>query len=100
MSRIGKIARRSFLVGSVAIVGGVGFGIYKIRQTPPNPLSPAEGEAALNPFVLIDQQGVTLISPRAEMGQGVHTTWAALIAEELDVEMGDVRALHGPAAKA
>lgn len=100
MSRIGKIARRSFLVGSVAIVGGVGFGIYKIRQTPPNPLSPAEGEAALNPFVLIDQQGVTLISPRAEMGQGVHTTWAALIAEELDVEMGDVRVLHGPAAKA
>lgn len=100
MSRIGTIARRSFLVGSVAIVGGVGFGIYKIKETPPNPLTPGDGEATLNPFVLIDRQGVTLISPRAEMGQGVHTTWAALIAEELDVAMEDVRVLHGPAAKA
>ncbi|MFK7752834.1 MAG: molybdopterin cofactor-binding domain-containing protein [Sedimentitalea sp.] len=100
MSRIGTIARRSFLIGSVAIVGGVGFGVYKYNETPPNPLKPGSGEAALNPFVMIDQQGVTLISPRAEMGQGVHTTWAALIAEELDVAMEDVRVVHGPAAKA
>ena len=28
MSRLGKIARRSFLVGSVAVVGGVAFGYY------------------------------------------------------------------------
>lgn len=100
MASIGKIVRRTFLVGSVAIVGGVAFGVYKLRQPAPNPLSPGEGEATLNPFVLIDRQGVTLISPRAEMGQGVHTTWAALIAEELDVAMEDVRVLHGPAAKA
>ena len=100
MSRIGKIARRTFLVGSAAIVGGVAFGVYKVRQPAPNPLSPAAGETALNPFVLIDQQGVTLIAPRAEMGQGVHTTWAALIAEELDVALDEVRVIHGPAAKA
>ncbi|TMV12797.1 xanthine dehydrogenase family protein molybdopterin-binding subunit [Arenibacterium halophilum] len=100
MSRIGKIARRSFLVGSVAIVGGVGFGLYKVRQPAANPLTPPEGAAAITPFVLIDAQGITLISPRAEMGQGVHTTWAALIAEELDVDMADVRVIHGPAAKA
>lgn len=100
MASIGKIARRTFLIGSVAIVGGVAFGVYKIRQPAPNPLAPADGETALNPFVLIDQQGVTLISPRAEMGQGVHTTWAALIAEELDVALEDVQVLHGPAAKA
>ncbi|MHA6263933.1 xanthine dehydrogenase family protein molybdopterin-binding subunit [Arenibacterium sp. CAU 1754] len=100
MASIGKIARRTFLIGSAAIVGGVGFGLYKINQEPPNPLKPGPGEATLNPFVLIDQEGVTLISPRAEMGQGVHTTWAALIAEELDVDMAAVRVLHGPAAKA
>ncbi|MFT7595133.1 MAG: isoquinoline 1-oxidoreductase beta subunit [Paracoccaceae bacterium] len=100
MSRIGKIARRTFLIGSVAIVGGVAFGVYKVRQTPPNPLQAGPGQAALNPFVFIDQTGVTLIAPRAEMGQGVRTTWAALIAEELDVELDDIKVLHGPPAKA
>jgi len=100
MSRIGTIARRTFLIGSVAIVGGVAFGTYQARKPAPNPLSPGPGEAALNPFVFIDQQGVTLIAPRAEMGQGVRTTWAALIAEELDVELADIRVIHGPPAKA
>jgi isoquinoline 1-oxidoreductase beta subunit len=100
MSRIGKIARRTFLIGSVAIVGGVAFGTYKANQPSPNPLKPGAGETALNPFVFIDRQGITLIAPRAEMGQGVRTTWAALIAEELDVELGDVRVIHGPAAEA
>ncbi len=100
MSRIKKIARRTFLVGSAAIVGGVAFGVYQYRKPAPNPLIAGPGEAALNPFVFIDQQGVTLIAPRAEMGQGVYTTWAALIAEELDVELADIRVLHGPPAKA
>ena len=54
MGRIKTIARRSFLVGSVAVVGGVAFGAYKLRQTPENPLTPSYGSAALNPFVIID----------------------------------------------
>ena len=100
MSRIGTIARRTFLIGSAAIVGGVAFGTYQYRKPAPNPLIAGKGEAALNPFVFIDQQGITLIAPRAEMGQGVRTTWAALIAEELDVELDAVTVLHGPPAKA
>ncbi|WP_121061823.1 xanthine dehydrogenase family protein molybdopterin-binding subunit [Chachezhania antarctica] len=100
MSRIGKIARRTFLVGSAAVVGGVAFGAYYINRPAPNPLQPAEGQAVPNPFVVVDQDGVTLVAPRAEMGQGVHTTWAALIAEELDVDLAQVRVIHGPAAAA
>ncbi|WP_424976967.1 molybdopterin cofactor-binding domain-containing protein [Leisingera sp. S232] len=100
MASIAKIARRTFLIGSAAIVGGVAFGAYYVSRPAPNPLQPGEGEAALNPFVLIDQNGVTLFAPRAEMGQGVKTSWAALIAEELDVELDQVRVLHGPAAAA
>ncbi len=100
MASIAKIARRTFLIGSAAIVGGVAFGAYYVSRPAPNPLKPAEGEAALNPFVLIDRNGVTLFAPRAEMGQGVKTSWAALIAEELDVELDQVRVLHGPAAQA
>ncbi len=100
MASLKKIARRSFLVGSAAILGGVAFGTYKYHQDAPNPLQPAKGKAILNPFVFVDQSGVTLIAPRAEMGQGVHTSWAALIAEELDVDPNAVNVIHGPAAKA
>ena len=100
MASVGKILRRTFLIGSTAIVGGVAFGAYVASRPAANPLQAGEGEAALNPFVFIDQNGVTLIAPRAEMGQGVHTTWAALIAEELDVDLDDVTVLHGPPAKA
>ncbi|MDP4031722.1 MAG: molybdopterin-dependent oxidoreductase [Pseudorhodobacter sp.] len=98
MSRIGKFARRSFLIGSAAILGGVAFGTYVYRKPYPNPLK-GDG-AALTPYVLIDGNGVTIIAPRAEMGQGVQTTLAALVAEELDLPMDQLRVLHGPASKA
>ena len=100
MSRAGRIARRTFLVGSVAIAGGVAFGVWQARQPVANPLRPAEGEVTLNPYVLIDASGVTVIAPRAEMGQGVHSTLAALVAEEMDLDWGAVRVLHGPPARA
>ncbi|MFC4215701.1 molybdopterin cofactor-binding domain-containing protein [Pseudophaeobacter arcticus] len=100
MASLKKIARRSFLVGSAAILGGVAFGTFKYHQPAPNPLTPGEGKAVLNPFVFVDQSGVTLIAPRAEMGQGVRSSWAALIAEELDVDPAQVTVIHGPAAKA
>jgi len=100
MASFKKIARRSFLIGSAAIVGGVAFGAYYVSRPAPNPLKPTEGEVAFNPFVMISGDKITLIAPRAEMGQGVHTTWAALIAEELDVALDQVEVIHGPAATA
>ncbi|MCK0094016.1 molybdopterin-dependent oxidoreductase [Yoonia sp. F2084L] len=100
MGRVRTIARRTFLIGSAAIVGGVAFGAYQINKEAPNPLIAGDGEATLNPFVLINQDGVTLIAPRAEMGQGVHTTLAALVAEEMDVAWTDITVLHGPPAQA
>jgi len=96
MANIRKIARRSFLIGSAAIVGGVAFGVYKINEDAPNPLITAEGESTLTPFILINADGVTIITPRAEMGQGVQTTLAALVAEELDVAWEDINVMHGP----
>lgn len=99
MASIGKIARRTFLVGSVALAGGVAFGVWKLRQPVENPLSPPEG-VALNPFLIINSEGVTLVTGRAEMGQGTQTTLAAMLAEELDLHWQDVRVIHGPAAAA
>ncbi len=100
MANWGKIARRSFLIGSAAVAGGVAFGVYQYRRELPNPLQPGVGEATLNPWIIINQDGVTLVAARAEMGQGVYTTLPALVAEELDVAWEDVRVIHGPAAQA
>ena len=99
MGRLRTIARRSFLIGSAAVAGGVAFGVWTLRRPVENPLRPDTG-ATLNPFVIVDDGGVTVIAPRAEMGQGIHTTLAALVAEELDVEMDGLRVLHGPPARA
>ena len=97
-----KIARRGLLFGSLAIAGGVAFGWWKYKTPYANPLEEglAEGAATLNPYVLIDGSGVTVIAPRAEMGQGIHTTLAALVAEEMDLAWDQIRVIHGPASHA
>ena len=78
MGRAAKITRRSLLIGSAAIAGGVLFGYWKYRQPYDNPLlaNLKDGEAGLTPYIKITEQGITIITPRAEMGQGVHTTLA------------------------
>lgn len=100
MASIRKIARRTFLIGTAAIAGGVAFGVYQVRKDAPNPLIAGDGEATLNPYILLNADGITIIAPRAEMGQGVQTTLAALVAEEMDVAWEDVNVLHGPPAQA
>lgn len=88
MGRARTIARRSFLIGSATILGGVAFGAYFVTRPTPNPLLDGlgAGEAALTPFVKITPNGITLIVPRADVGQGIASTQAMLIAEELDID--------------
>ncbi|MFK7835524.1 MAG: molybdopterin cofactor-binding domain-containing protein [Sulfitobacter sp.] len=98
MGRMRTIARRSFLVGSAAILGGVAFGTYMYKRDLANPLEAGlePGGATFNPFVKIDAEAVTLITPRADVGQGAYSVQAHLIAEELDVDLGAVRIEPGP----
>lgn len=102
MGRVATIARRSFLIGSAAVAGGVVFGVYKVRQPHDNPLRAGlkAGEAALSPWVRIDKDAVTLITPHADLGQGAHSVQALLIAEELDIEFGQFRVEPGVPAPA
>ena len=97
MGRAGTIARRTFMVGSVAVMSGVAFGYYMYRKPGPNPLLDdlKEGEAALTPYVLINASGITLITPRADSGQGAYSVQAMMIAEELDVDMDQVSVSPG-----
>ena len=102
MSRAGKIARRTFLIGSAAVAGGVAFGIYAYKRPPTNPLLKdlGDGQAALTPYVRVDQNGVTIITPRADVGQGAYSVQAALVAEELDLPWEAIKVDPGPPSAA
>lgn len=90
------ISRRQFTLGVAAFLGG-GFAVgYWLRQPGPNPLL-TDGTAghAFNAYVKIGEDGlITVAVPRAEMGQGIQTALAALVAEELDVDLTNVRVEH------
>jgi isoquinoline 1-oxidoreductase beta subunit len=94
MASIRKIARRTFLIGAAVVAGGAAFGYYTWRKPYPNPLQKdlAEGEATFNPYVKIAPDNtITVVAPRSEMGQGVSTSLAALVAEELNVRLDQVK---------
>jgi isoquinoline 1-oxidoreductase beta subunit len=57
----------------------------------------AAGDFAPNAFVRIGSDGqVVLTMPYVEMGQGTYTSISMLIAEELEVDLKDVRLEHAP----
>jgi len=50
-----------------------------------------------NAFIRIDESGkTTLVIPQAEMGQGVYTAIAMILAEELDADLAQVVLEHAP----
>ncbi len=102
MSRAKGITRRGFVLGSAVIAGGVAFGAYTLRKPHPNPLARdlAPGEATFNPWIRISPQGITLIAPHTDLGQGARSVQAALIAEEMDLEFGQFEVEPGPPSPA
>ena len=93
------VSRRGFLVAGVA-AGGllVGCGVApqaRLGESADFPAGP--GEVALNGWVKITADGrVIVAAPRAEMGQGVHTALALLVAEELDADWARVEVQPTP----
>ncbi|MGA2396548.1 MAG: molybdopterin cofactor-binding domain-containing protein [Steroidobacteraceae bacterium] len=52
---------------------------------------------APNAFIRIDAEGpVRLVMPQVEMGQGIYTGACALLAEELDIGMDQIKIEHAP----
>lgn len=86
------LTRRRFLIGSATIAGGVAFGAYLVFRHPGNPLLKdlKPGEAAITAYIKITSSGITFIVPRADVGQGIASMQAHLIAEELDVDPNEV----------
>ena len=90
--------RRRFVIRTAAVAGGLAVGGGYLLRPGRHPLRATlgPGQVALTPYVIVDTSGITVITPRAEMGQGIHTTLATLVTEELDVPLSDVKVEHGP----
>jgi isoquinoline 1-oxidoreductase subunit beta len=96
-----RVSRRTFLKSSAALGGGliIGFYLPNGRQ-----LAAAEGADKRpvyppNAFVRIAPDNtVTVLCKHSEMGQGVLTSVAMLVAEELECDWRRVRSEHAPNA--
>jgi isoquinoline 1-oxidoreductase beta subunit len=90
-----QTSRRSFLKTSAAVTGGLMLGFN---------LPGTQGEAMAagtvhtpNAWVHIaDNNIITLLSARSEMGQGVYTSMPMLIAEELNVDISQIKVAAAP----
>ncbi|WP_437331516.1 molybdopterin cofactor-binding domain-containing protein [Sorangium sp. So ce394] len=94
-----SVSRRDFLQVAAGSAAGLLLSFYVpqgVRAAPkaaqPQPLSP-------NAFVRIGtDESVTVVLAHSEMGQGIWTGLAMLIAEELECDWSKVRSEHAPAA--
>jgi len=93
-------SRRSLLKGGLA--GGLTLAFHlPLRAAPVNEPEQApdstQGKFAPNAFIRIDHSGkTTLVMPQVEMGQGVYTAIAMILAEELDADFAEVALEHAP----
>jgi len=86
-------------LGAAALVVGWGALPPRSRQGGADTMPVVQGEIGLNGWIKIgvDDGGIVLAMNRSEMGQGVHTALAMLVAEELDVALDKVRLVQaGP----
>jgi CO/xanthine dehydrogenase Mo-binding subunit len=71
------------------------------RQAGDASAATADGAPAFAPnaFVRIDLDGtIRLVMPMVEMGQAIYTGSCMLLAEELDVDLGQIKVEHAPAS--
>ena len=99
--RLGKWSRRGLITAGLLAGGAlvVGVGIRPGHRAPRLRSLVAEGEEALlNVWLKIAPDNrVTAIVPHAEMGQGVHSTLAQMLADELDADWNLVDVQEAPA---
>jgi isoquinoline 1-oxidoreductase subunit beta len=99
------LGRRRALAGlSIGFVwlaaSGKAQAFINARRQPGDPAAAlADGNPpfAPNAFIRIDAEGpIRLVMPNVEMGQGIYTGACAMLAEELDVGMDQIKIEHAP----
>ena len=100
---MGKWTRRAFVTAGVAAGGVAVFGVAirrgdrsdKVRN-----LVAADSDSLFDVWLKISPDNtITAIIPHADMGQGVHTALAMMLADELDADWSTVRFEEAPAHK-
>src|SRR6185369_1182192 len=89
-------SRRAFLQASLTVGGALVLGFHLPLA---GATAPAQKHEAFTPnaFIRLEPDGaVTFIIPQAEMGQGVYTSLAMILAEELDLAWERVRVEAAP----
>ncbi len=90
-----QTSRRSFLKAGAAASGGLLMALHL-----PGTLGQAMAAGPVstpNAWVHIsDDNTITILSAHSEMGQGVHTAMPMLVAEELNVEMNQIKVVDAP----
>ncbi|MBX9265666.1 xanthine dehydrogenase family protein molybdopterin-binding subunit [Chromobacterium violaceum] len=94
------VSRRGFLKMSGAVGGALCLGFVLNERG--GKAEAAEAKSAIpapNAFVRIERDGgVTIVSNKSEMGQGIYTSLAMLIAEELECDWNRIKVVSAPAA--
>jgi len=91
-----SLSRRAILKGGAGLALGIciAHGGKAFAQTPP---APASVNIAPNTFLVIKPDNtVTVLCKHIEFGQGPFTGMATLVAEELDADWAQMRAVHAP----
>jgi isoquinoline 1-oxidoreductase subunit beta len=93
------VSRRALLTGGLA--GGFLLAFHLPVRAVNEPVQPpdvTDGKFAPNAFIRIDPAGkTTLVMPQVEMGQGIYTAVAMILAEELDADFSSIVLEHAPA---
>jgi isoquinoline 1-oxidoreductase subunit beta len=91
MTRQLSFSRRQFIAGGLVVAFAGSSGRARAAG------ADAPGSTALGGFVRISREGrISLVMPSIEMGQGIYTAEAALLAEELDVRLDQIEAIAAP----
>ncbi len=100
---MGKWTRRAFITSGIIAGGTLAVGIAirpGNRSDKVAGIIADDGETVLNVWLkLAPDNTVTVVVPHAEMGQGVHTSLAMMLADEMDADWNDVRMMEAPAHK-
>ena len=96
-----KFTRRKAIIGGVVGVGFVGVGWWLARERDRlggrKLFNVKADQAGLNGWVKISRDNSVIVAvPRAEMGQGIHTALAMLVAEEMDARWDQVKVEDPP----
>lgn len=91
-----KLSRRGFIVGSAVVGGGLVLGLNMGEELAvPNT---REGSFQPNAWLQITPEGEVIFQmPKSEMGQGIHTSLATLLGEELDFDPANMVIEHAGA---